>query len=97
VRGSGKADAIIACFQMLSKHLNFPFRREVLRKILQNQERRTGSLSLQQCGAIAESLGLNAQLISLPVSAVDDFKHRRSFNGKIVLPYFTKSINKRSF
>ena len=70
VRGSGKADAIIACFQMLSKHLNFPFRREVLRKILQNQERRTGSLSLQQCGAIAESLGLNAQLISLPVSAV---------------------------
>lgn len=70
VRGSGKIDAVIACFQMLSKHLNLPFRREVLRKILLSQQRRTGSLSLQQCGAIAESLGLNAQLISLPVNAV---------------------------
>ncbi|MBW4477789.1 MAG: peptidase domain-containing ABC transporter [Tolypothrix brevis GSE-NOS-MK-07-07A] len=70
VRGSGKVDAVLACFQMLSKQLNLPFRREVLRKILLSQERRTGSLSLQQCGAIAESLGLNAQLISLPVNAV---------------------------
>ncbi|GAX41861.1 cyclic nucleotide-regulated ABC bacteriocin/lantibiotic exporter [Tolypothrix sp. NIES-4075] len=70
VRGSGRIDAVLACFQMLSKQLNLPFRREVLRKVLQNQERRTGSLSLQQCGAIAESLGLNAQLISLPVNAV---------------------------
>jgi HlyB family type I secretion system ABC transporter len=70
VRGSGKVDAVLACFQMLSKRLNLPFRREVLRKILLSQERRTGSLSLQQCGAIAESLGLNAQLISLPVNAV---------------------------
>ncbi|MBD2608341.1 peptidase domain-containing ABC transporter [Scytonema hofmannii FACHB-248] len=70
VRGSGKVDAVLACFQMLSKQLNLPFRREVLRKILLLQERRTGSLSLQQCGAIAESLGLNAQLISLPVNAV---------------------------
>ena len=70
VRGSGKVDAVLACFQMLSKQLNLPFRREVLRKVLLSQERRTGSLSLQQCGAIAESLGLNAQLISLPVNAV---------------------------
>jgi HlyB family type I secretion system ABC transporter len=70
VRGSGKVDAVIACFQMLSKQLNLPFRREVLRKVLLSQQRRTGSLSLQQCGAIAESLGLNAQLISLPVNAV---------------------------
>ncbi|MCV3215126.1 peptidase domain-containing ABC transporter, partial [Plectonema radiosum NIES-515] len=69
-RGSGKVDAILACFQMLSKQLNLPFRREVLRKVLLSQQRRTGSLSLQQCGAIAESLGLNAQLISLPVNAV---------------------------
>ncbi|NEU75451.1 type I secretion system permease/ATPase [Hassallia byssoidea VB512170] len=70
VRGSGKIDAALACFQMLSKQLNLPFRREVLRKILLSQQRRTGSLSLQHCGAIAESLGLNAQLISLPVNAV---------------------------
>ncbi|MGI2907210.1 peptidase domain-containing ABC transporter [Tolypothrix sp. VBCCA 56010] len=69
-RGSGKIDAVIACFEMLSKQLNLPFRREVLRKILLLQQRRTGTLSLQHCGAIAESLGLNAQLISLPVNAV---------------------------
>ncbi|NJM21630.1 MAG: type I secretion system permease/ATPase [Richelia sp. RM2_1_2] len=70
VRGSGGLNAILACFQMLSKHLNMPFRREVIRKVLINQQKRTGSLSLQQCGAVAQLVGLRPQLIGVPASAI---------------------------
>jgi len=70
VRGSGGLNGILACFQMLSKHLNMPFRREVIRKVLINQQKRTGSLSLQQCGAVAQLVGLRPQLIGLPASAI---------------------------
>ncbi|NJL80952.1 MAG: peptidase domain-containing ABC transporter [Richelia sp. SM2_1_7] len=55
---------------MLSKHLNMPFRREVIRKVLINQQKRTGSLSLQQCGAVAQLVGLRPQLIGVPASAI---------------------------
>ncbi|MEB3214780.1 MAG: peptidase domain-containing ABC transporter [Nostocales cyanobacterium 94392] len=70
VRGSGSLNAILACFQMLSKHLNMPFRREVIRKVLINQQKRTGSLSLQQCGAVAQLVGLRPQLIGVPANAI---------------------------
>ena len=70
VRGSGQLGAILACFQMLSKHLNMPFRKEVIRKVLVNQQKRTGSLSLQQCGAIAQLVGLRPQLIGVPPNAL---------------------------
>ena len=70
VRGNGGVNSVLACFQMLSKHLNMPFRREVIRKVLTNQQKRTGSLSLQQCGAIAQLVGLRPQLIGVPASAL---------------------------
>jgi ATP-binding cassette, subfamily B, bacterial HlyB/CyaB len=73
VRGRGSADAIFACFQMLSKQLGFPLRRDVIRKILQNHQRRSAnaqSLSLQHCGAIAEAIGLQAQLVQVPAGVV---------------------------
>jgi ATP-binding cassette subfamily B protein len=70
VRGSGGVNAILACFGMLSKHLNMPFRKEVVRKVLINQQKRTGSLSLQQCGAIAQLVGLRPQLVGVPPSAL---------------------------
>ncbi|MDY6900653.1 MAG: peptidase domain-containing ABC transporter [Cyanobacteriota bacterium] len=69
-RGSGGVNAILACFQMLSKHLNMPFRKEVIRKVLVNQQKRTGSLSLQQCGAIAQLVGLRPQLVGVPSGAL---------------------------
>ena len=70
VRGSGGVNAILACFHMLSKHLNMPFRKEVIRKVLVNQQKRTGSLSLQQCGAVAQLVGLRPQLIGVPSGAI---------------------------
>lgn len=68
--GRGAVEGTLACFQMLSQHLNIPFRRDTLRRILVNQQSRSGNLSLQNCGAIAEMSGLSAQLVNVPAVAV---------------------------
>ena len=71
IRGRGPVDATIACFQMLSQHLNMPFRRDALRRVVANQQSRNGNLSLQHCGAVAEMMGLSAQLVNVPAVAVN--------------------------
>ncbi len=63
-------EATLACCQMLSQHLGLPFRRDVLKRALANQFERTGSISLQLCGAITELMGLNSQLVNVPAVAV---------------------------
>ena len=70
VRGRGPIDAPMACFQMLSQYFNVPFRRDVVRRVLLNQHERVGTISLQACGAIAEMMGLNAQLFAAPSVAI---------------------------
>ncbi|MEB3336108.1 MAG: peptidase domain-containing ABC transporter [Leptolyngbyaceae bacterium] len=70
VRAKGTLESTLACFQMLAQHLNLPFRREVISRVLKNQLDRTGSLSLQACGAVAELMGLTAQLVVVPASAI---------------------------
>lgn len=70
VRGRGELESAMACFQMLCTHLNIPFRRDVIRRVLSNQIDRTGGLSLELCGAVAEFVGLNAQLVMIPSSAI---------------------------
>lgn len=70
IHARGPLDAALACFQMLSQHLGMPFRRDVLHRALANSFDRTGSISLQLCGAIAELMGLNSQLLNVPAVAV---------------------------
>ncbi|MBV9385883.1 MAG: cyclic nucleotide-binding domain-containing protein, partial [Chroococcidiopsidaceae cyanobacterium CP_BM_ER_R8_30] len=70
VHARGPTEAALACFQMLSQHLGIPFRRHILRRALANQFDRTGSISLQLCGAVAELMGLNSQLLNVPAVAV---------------------------
>ncbi|HBB36323.1 MAG TPA: type I secretion system permease/ATPase, partial [Cyanobacteria bacterium UBA9273] len=70
VRGTGMLNGTLACFQMLSQYWQMPFRRDVMRRIMTDQINRTGSLSLPLCGAIADLLGLHAQLVNVPPSAV---------------------------
>jgi ATP-binding cassette subfamily B protein len=74
VRGRGPIDAPMACFQMLSQHLGVSFRRDLIRKVLQNQLKTADTISLQACGAIAEMMGLRAQLIQVPATAVNRLK-----------------------
>ncbi len=71
VRGKGAVDATVACFQMLSQHLGMPFRRDMVRRVVVNQRSQSSSLSLQHCGAVAEMMGLNAQLVNVPAVAVN--------------------------
>jgi len=60
VRGKGEVDSSLACFQMLSQLWKMPFRRDVMRRALIHQERQSGVISLQFCGAIVELMGLTA-------------------------------------
>ncbi len=70
VSGRGPIDGTLACFQMLSQLWKMPFRKDVLRRALVNQDDRTGTISLQFCGAIAELMGLTAQLAMVPAEAI---------------------------
>ena len=70
VSGKGEINTVFACFQMLSKHLQVPFRRDVIRRILTEQIKRQGNISFPACAYIAELIGLKSQLIDLPIAAI---------------------------
>ncbi len=70
VAGKGELNSTLACFQMLSQHWNLPFRKDILRRTLTEQQRRVGSIPPQLCGAIAEMVGLRAQSATVPVEAI---------------------------
>ncbi|WP_414526562.1 peptidase domain-containing ABC transporter [Nodularia chucula] len=70
VSGNGVLNETLACFQMVSQYWDMPFRRDVVRRVLQNQQQRLGSVSLQLCGSLAEMLGLRAQLAMVPAVAI---------------------------
>ena len=65
----------VACFRTVSHVLNLPLKVDLLTRVLEEQAARgDGSISLQVCGAIAESLGLQTQLLSLPVELIGRLK-----------------------
>ncbi|MBD2243464.1 peptidase domain-containing ABC transporter [Nostoc sp. FACHB-888] len=68
--GKGELNTTFACFQMIAKHLEMPFRREVVRRILTEQVKRQGTISFQVNAYLAELIGLKAQLIELPVASL---------------------------
>jgi ATP-binding cassette subfamily B protein len=68
--GKGELNTTFACFQMITKHLEMPFRREVVRRILTEQVKRQGTISFQVNAYLAELIGLKAQLIELPVASL---------------------------
>ncbi|HIK54104.1 MAG TPA: peptidase domain-containing ABC transporter [Synechococcales cyanobacterium M55_K2018_004] len=70
VMGRGQIDGAIACFQMLAQHLNVPFRRDLVKRVLVGQVERIGGLSMDLCGAISEMMGLTAQLVRIPAHAI---------------------------
>jgi subfamily B ATP-binding cassette protein HlyB/CyaB len=68
--GRGPVDASLACFQMLARYWQLPFYRHVVKRAIDAQFARSPKLSLQLCGAIAELMGLNGQLLTIPASAI---------------------------
>ncbi|MTJ10144.1 peptidase domain-containing ABC transporter [Anabaena sp. UHCC 0204] len=70
-RGQGELDSSLACFQMLCKHLEIPFRKEVVRRILNDQIKRQGNVSFQLCAYLSELIGLKSQLVDIPVVSIN--------------------------
>lgn len=71
IRARGSIDSPLACFQMLSKHLGLKFRKDVVRRVLTNQLSSAGRISMQACGAIAQMMGLQGQLVQVPALSVN--------------------------
>ncbi|MEE3715132.1 peptidase domain-containing ABC transporter [Tumidithrix elongata RA019] len=70
IHGRGPVDASAACFEMLAKYWHMPFNRHAIKRAIANQYERSGKISLQLCGTIAELMGLNGQLVAIPASAI---------------------------
>jgi ATP-binding cassette subfamily B protein len=70
VQGRGDLDSALACFKMLAQYWQIPFKRDVIRRVLVNQQERNGAVSLMHCGAVAELLGVQAQLAMVPTGAI---------------------------
>lgn len=73
-RGKGTIEAPLACFKMLSKHLGVGFRKDVVRKVLDNQVKSRGNITLLTCGGVAEMMGMSAQLVQIHAQAISRLK-----------------------
>ena len=74
-KGIGSLDSQIAAFRMLADHLTIPFRKELFKRIFGDQVTRHGIISLALCGAVAESIGLQTQLLELDAEAVSRLEY----------------------
>ncbi len=70
IKARGVLEGTTACFKMLCKYLQVPFRADVVSRLLKNQMNSTGSIPLQLCGAIAEMLGINSQMAKIPADSI---------------------------
>ncbi len=74
VRGRGPRDGLIACLQMLGRHQEVSFKRDMVERVVDNQLKKTGKISMQVCGALVEMIGLSGQLVQVPVAALPRVK-----------------------
>jgi ATP-binding cassette, subfamily B, bacterial HlyB/CyaB len=74
VRGQGAMDGSLACFQMLSQSLGIPFRKDSVRRVLEHQLQNSERISLPVGGAIAEMIGLRAQVVNVSTTAIPRLK-----------------------
>lgn len=64
-KGKGLIEEPLACFRMISLFFNIPFRKDLIKKILQDQVNRSGNkeLNLYNLAAISDLIGLKTSLI----------------------------------
>ncbi len=71
IAGRGVLDATQACFAMLAEFFNLPFRKDIIRRVLQNQlAQQDQQISLTTAGVISELMGLRAQLLQVPKNVI---------------------------
>ena len=66
VKANGLVRETLACFQMLSKILNFPIRKDSLEKILRDYDSRGAKIDLQLIGELLSNLGLHVSSGAIP-------------------------------
>ena len=82
----GPINESLACFKMLSKELNLPFKSDVLEKILSEEiNEENQHITLNLCAAIGEFLGLRCQLGQIPKDII----------SRLETPAFIQLPNKR--
>jgi ATP-binding cassette subfamily B protein len=76
---------------MLSQHLEIPLRRDIIRRILNDQVKRQGNLSFQLCAYIAELIGLKPQLIEVSTTSLTKIPTPAivQYEGKFAVLYET--------
>ncbi|GAB4282475.1 MAG: hypothetical protein Fur0025_11700 [Oscillatoriaceae cyanobacterium] len=74
VAGRGDINAPLACFLMLARHLGMKNRKDSLRRVLKDQLVTNKRLTLQSCGAVGAMMGLNGQLVTVPVDLIPRLK-----------------------
>lgn len=68
VRAEQPLEITLACFQLLSRLMGVPFRRDAIEKVLKDSERRGHGPSLQLCGELAANLGLHVMSTRVPLA-----------------------------
>lgn len=75
VRGRGPIGNTLACFEMLNKFVpGLQFRKDRIKRILGDQMQAAGQISIQVCGAIAQSIGFSCQLVQIEAAAIARLK-----------------------
>ncbi|MEX1316153.1 MAG: ABC transporter transmembrane domain-containing protein, partial [Synechococcaceae cyanobacterium] len=59
IRGEGPIDETLACFQMLSRQMTLPFRKDAIEKVLREQVRRGQKPNMQLVGSLASMMGMH--------------------------------------
>lgn len=59
IRAEGVIDETLACFQMLSRQMAVPFRKDAIEKVLREQLRRGQQPNLQVVGSLASMMGMH--------------------------------------
>jgi len=70
--GQGELEEAFAVLRMLSRNFDLPFRRDVIRRILEDQLQRAEGkgIGIMQLAAVADLLGLRASLLEVPIKSV---------------------------
>ena len=68
IRGQGALQETLACFQMVGRMMNLPFRRDAIEKVLRDALRRGQGPNLQLVGQLAANLGLHVVAAQVPAS-----------------------------
>ncbi len=70
VRGEGEMGGALACLQMVAKWFQMPFRRELLRRVLESRQQPMDGITQQLMGAVVQLMGMDTQLLQVPSALV---------------------------